>query len=57
MGSRAGTREDARAALAAIEKGLVTPRIMERLSLADANRALELLRNGEVLGRVVVMQG
>jgi hypothetical protein len=29
---------------------------MERLRLADANRALDLLRAGKVLGRVVVMQ-
>jgi D-arabinose 1-dehydrogenase-like Zn-dependent alcohol dehydrogenase len=56
MGSRAGSRDDARAALKAIEDGLVTPNIMERFKLEDANRALELLRKGEVLGRVVVMQ-
>jgi D-arabinose 1-dehydrogenase-like Zn-dependent alcohol dehydrogenase len=56
MGSRAGTREDASAALKAVEDGLVKPRIMERLRLEDANRALELLRAGEVLGRIVVMQ-
>jgi D-arabinose 1-dehydrogenase-like Zn-dependent alcohol dehydrogenase len=56
MGSRAGTREDARAALKAIEGGVIKPEIMERLVLEDANRGLELLRSGKVLGRVVVVQ-
>jgi propanol-preferring alcohol dehydrogenase len=56
MGSRAGTRDDARAALRALEEGKVKPRIMERLTLQDANRGLDLLRAGAVLGRVVVVQ-
>lgn len=56
MGSRAGTRDDARAALKAIEGGVIKPQIMERLKLEDANRGLELLRSGKVLGRVVVLQ-
>jgi propanol-preferring alcohol dehydrogenase len=55
MGSRAGTRDDAREALNSLENGVVRPRIMERLKLDDANRAIEMLRAGEVLGRVVVM--
>jgi propanol-preferring alcohol dehydrogenase len=56
LGSRAGSRDDARAALKAVESRVVKPQIMERLRLADANRALDLLRAGKVLGRVVVMQ-
>ncbi len=56
MGSRAGTREDARAALIAIEEGVIAPQIMQRLKLQDANVGLDLLRAGEVLGRVVVVQ-
>jgi propanol-preferring alcohol dehydrogenase len=54
MGSRAGSREDAQAALRALEAGTVRPHIMERLALSDVNRGLDLLRAGEVLGRVVV---
>lgn len=57
VGSRAGTRDDARAALQALEEGTVKPQIMERLELEDANRALDLLRAGAVLGRIVVVQG
>jgi D-arabinose 1-dehydrogenase-like Zn-dependent alcohol dehydrogenase len=56
MGSRAGTRDDAAAALKAVEAGRVTPQIMERLKLEEANRGLDMLRAGQVLGRVVVMQ-
>jgi propanol-preferring alcohol dehydrogenase len=55
IGSRAGSRDDARAALRALEAGMVKPYIMRRLQLSEANQALELLRSGEVLGRVVVM--
>lgn len=54
LGSRAGSRDNARAALLAVEEGKVTPHIMERLDLREANRALDLLRAGKVLGRVVV---
>jgi propanol-preferring alcohol dehydrogenase len=54
LGSRAGSRDDARAALAVIETGEVRPHVMEVLPLSEANRALELVRSGEVLGRVVV---
>src|SRR5579859_1652210 len=55
LGSRAGSRENARAALRAAEEGHVRPHIMEQLDLGEANRALDLLRAGKVLGRVVVM--
>ncbi len=54
LGSRNGSREDARAALRAVEEGKVRPQVMERLPLTEANRALELLRAGDVQGRVVV---
>jgi D-arabinose 1-dehydrogenase-like Zn-dependent alcohol dehydrogenase len=54
LGSRAGSRDDARAALGALEDGTVKPYIMEQLDLSDANRALDLLREGKVLGRVVI---
>jgi D-arabinose 1-dehydrogenase-like Zn-dependent alcohol dehydrogenase len=54
LGSRNGSREDARQALGAVERGEVRPVIMERLPLAEINRGLDLLRSGAVLGRVVV---
>lgn len=54
VGSRNGAREDARAALRALEAGRVTPHIMETLALEESNRALERLRAGEVAGRLVV---
>jgi propanol-preferring alcohol dehydrogenase len=54
LGSRAGTLDDAREALRAVEAGKVKPHIMEQLDLSEVNRALDLLRSGEVLGRVVV---
>jgi propanol-preferring alcohol dehydrogenase len=54
LGSRNGAREDARAALRAMEEGRVRAHIMETLTLEEANRALDLLRAGEVAGRLVV---
>jgi alcohol dehydrogenase, propanol-preferring len=54
MGSRNGAPEDARAALRALEEGRVKPHVMEALTLEEANRALDLLRAGEVAGRLVV---
>jgi propanol-preferring alcohol dehydrogenase len=54
LGSRNGTREDARGALRAVEEGKVRPQVMDRLPLEEANRALELLRTGDVRGRIVV---
>ncbi len=56
LGSRAGTKHDAQEALRMVGAGTVKPHIMERLKLQDANRALDLLRAGNVLGRVVVVQ-
>jgi D-arabinose 1-dehydrogenase-like Zn-dependent alcohol dehydrogenase len=54
LGSRAGSRDDARAALKAIEEGRVRPHIMEQLELGEANLAFDRLRAGEVLGRLVI---
>jgi propanol-preferring alcohol dehydrogenase len=54
LGSRAGTREDARAALRAVEDGAVKPQIMEILPLEEINQALETLRSGGTLGRLVI---
>jgi 2-desacetyl-2-hydroxyethyl bacteriochlorophyllide A dehydrogenase len=54
VGSRAGGREDARAALAAVEEGRIRPRIMDRLDLEGVNDALGRLAAGAVSGRVVI---
>jgi D-arabinose 1-dehydrogenase-like Zn-dependent alcohol dehydrogenase len=56
LGSRAGNREDARAALAAVQAGQVTPPIGLRLELGQANEAVERLRAADVPGRVVLLQ-
>jgi alcohol dehydrogenase, propanol-preferring len=53
-GSRNGTRADARAALEAVERGEVRPLIAGRLPLSEVNGALERLRRGDVLGRLVI---
>jgi propanol-preferring alcohol dehydrogenase len=54
MGSRAGSREDARDALAAVEQGAIRPLISHKLSLDEVNKVLDLLRSGDVLGRIVI---
>gem|GEM_PF-6334455 len=54
LGSRNGSRADARAALDAVGRGLVKPLVMEHVSLDEVNSGLELLRTGAVLGRIVV---
>jgi D-arabinose 1-dehydrogenase-like Zn-dependent alcohol dehydrogenase len=54
LGSRAGAREDARSALRALEEGWLKPVIACRMPLDKVNQGLDLLRRGEVLGRIVV---
>ena len=54
MGCRAGTLEDARAALKAVERGAITPTISQRLPLESVNEAFVRLKAGEIVGRLVV---
>lgn len=54
IGSRAGSREDARAALAAVDSGAIVPEIAATLELDDINDALERQRAGGVGGRLVI---
>ncbi len=54
LGSRNGAREDARAALAAVESGSVKPKIAARFPLAAINEAIATLRDGGLAGRVLV---
>lgn len=55
VGSRASSREDARAALAAVEQGRITPTIDRTLPLVQVNEGLALLRRGGLAGRVVIV--
>lgn len=57
LGSRAGSRADARAALAAVEARQVVPPVSASFALDGVNEALELLARGQVLGRVTVRPG
>lgn len=54
VGSRSATLSEASAALRAVEAGVVHPRIMDRLPLDQVNDAFERLREGKVVGRIVV---
>lgn len=54
LGSRAGSREDARAALRAVEQGIIKPLITAVLPLEKINWALEQLKTGNILGRFVI---
>jgi propanol-preferring alcohol dehydrogenase len=54
LGSVASSREAAQEALAAIADGSIVPLIAERRPLEGINEALESLRGGNVLGRVVI---
>lgn len=54
LGSRAGTRDDTRAALEAVERGAVRPLVTEYMPLDAINDALQRLRSQEVLGRIVI---
>jgi propanol-preferring alcohol dehydrogenase len=57
LGSRAGNRTDARAALRALERGDIAPISMEKIRLEDINQALARLKTGDVTGRFVVEIG
>jgi D-arabinose 1-dehydrogenase-like Zn-dependent alcohol dehydrogenase len=53
-GSRSASREEAEAALRAVESGRVRPPVTERLPLDRVNEALDRLRAREVAGRLVI---
>ena len=57
LGARVGPREHAREVLQAVEQGGIRPEIMDVLSLEDVNDALDRLRSGHVVGRLVVDLG
>ncbi len=53
-GSRGGTRQDLADVIKLTEMGKIKPVVSQVLSLGDANKALELLKEGKVLGRIVL---
>jgi D-arabinose 1-dehydrogenase-like Zn-dependent alcohol dehydrogenase len=54
MGSVAASRPQAAAALAAVDRGEIKPPIMEIVPLERVNDALDRLRSGGVVGRMVI---
>ena len=57
LGSVASSKESAEEALAAVADGDIVPQIAERKPLGSINEALDSLRGGDVLGRVVIDLG
>jgi D-arabinose 1-dehydrogenase-like Zn-dependent alcohol dehydrogenase len=54
LGSRNGSRNDAADALNWMAQGVIKPPIARILSLAQINEGLQLVRDGAVVGRVVI---
>jgi D-arabinose 1-dehydrogenase-like Zn-dependent alcohol dehydrogenase len=54
IGSRAGSREDARTALAAVEAGQIAPYVSASFALDEVNTALERLAGAQAVGRITV---
>jgi D-arabinose 1-dehydrogenase-like Zn-dependent alcohol dehydrogenase len=54
IGSRVASRAEAARALAAVERGEVTPQVMEVMPLERTGEALDLLARGRVEGRLVI---
>ncbi len=57
LGARVGTRDDARDVLAAVAQGWIRPAVMDELPLEQVNAALDRLRAGDVVGRLVIDPG
>jgi propanol-preferring alcohol dehydrogenase len=54
VGVRPGTREEAIEVLEAVARGTVRPAVMDSLPLEQVNTALDRLRSGEAVGRMVI---
>ena len=54
IGSRASSQPDARDAIRAVEQGDVVPAVDRTLRLDDAQAGIDAIREGSVVGRVVV---
>ncbi len=56
-GSRASSRDDVRAVISLLEKGVVVPVVSKTYPLEEVNHALEELRLGRCIGRQVITIG
>lgn len=57
LGIRGSTKQDLVESIQMVEKGIITPYIYKTYPLEQINEALACLRNGETLGRTVVVFG
>ena len=55
IGSRNGSRQDARDALAWMASGVIQPPIVGRFALEELNEAMHLLRTGQAHGRLIIL--
>ena len=56
-GSRASSREDVRAVISMLEKGMIKSMVSKTYSLAEVNCAIEDLKLGRAIGRQVIAVG
>lgn len=55
VGSRTSSKQDLVEAIRLVEEGKITPVVSQRYSLEEVNEALDALRGGEAVGRIVVV--
>jgi propanol-preferring alcohol dehydrogenase len=55
VGSRTSSKQDLVDAIRLVEEGIITPVVSQRFRLEDVNQALDTLRGGEAIGRIVVV--
>jgi propanol-preferring alcohol dehydrogenase len=55
VGSRTSSKQDLVDVIRLVEKGKIKPIVSRRFRLEEANEALEALRKGEAMGRMVIV--
>ncbi len=55
VGSRTSSKQDLVEVIRLVEQGKITPVVSQRYKLEDVNEALDALRRGEAMGRIVVV--
>jgi propanol-preferring alcohol dehydrogenase len=55
VGSRTSSKQDLVEAIRLVEEGKITPVVSQRYSLEEVNEALDALRRGQAVGRIVVV--
>lgn len=55
VGSRTSSKQDLVDVIRLVEQGKITPVVSQRYKLEEVNKALEALRRGEAIGRIVVV--